>query len=89
MPLVGDSVTMTWLFFFMFTIVHLSANWIAVTGICFDKLNRQRMNIVIDEFLKSRQIKSPRQVQEMEKIFYFQTIAEVRSCTVTLQYTFD
>jgi len=72
MPLVGDSQVMTWVFFALFTVIHLGANYIAVRSIKMEKLNRQRANMVITKYLTTGTVPTPHEVAKEEKIFYFE-----------------
>lgn len=85
MPLIGDSQTLTWIFFVFFTIVHLISNYLAVSSVAMDKLNRQRANIVIAHYLRSgfSEVLSPSQVRRLESILYFETDTSIElGCSI-------
>lgn len=74
-PIIGDSQTLTWIFFAIFTFVHLLANYTAVSVVAIDKLNRQRADILIDHFLLSgmSEVMTPAEVSRFESILHFET----------------
>lgn len=74
-PIIGDSQTLTWIFFAIFTFIHLLANYTAVSVVAIDKLNRQRADILIDHFLNSgmSEVMTPAEVSRFESILHFET----------------
>lgn len=74
-PVIGESQKMTWIFFALFTFIHLFANYLAVSFVAIDKLNRQRADIVIAHHLRSgmTEVLSPTETSQFERILYFQT----------------
>jgi len=73
-----DTVFLTIIFFTFFTIIHLFSNYMAVTSLVMEKLNRQRGNLVIDWYLQTfdtirgiGHVLSPKNVCKREKIIYF------------------
>jgi hypothetical protein len=51
-PIITRSNTMIWAAYIFLTIMHLLANYKAVSGVILEKLNRQRADLVLDQFLK-------------------------------------
>ena len=43
---------MIWIAYVFLTIMHLLTNYKAVRGVILEKLNRQRADLVLDQFLK-------------------------------------
>lgn len=74
-PMIGDSQFLTWIFFAIFTFIHLFANYAAVSVVSIDKLNRQRANIVIDHYLRSgmSEAMTPSEASRFEAILHFET----------------
>lgn len=84
-PFIGDSQKLTWIFFSIFTLIHLWANYFAVSVVSIDKLNRQRANIVIDHYLRSGMslVMTPSTASKFESILYFETNRHIDlGCTV-------
>jgi hypothetical protein len=74
-PLIGDSLFRTWLFFGIFTFIHLFANYLAVSFVAIDKLNRQRADLVIGHYLRNgmSEVLNPVETSCFERILFFQT----------------
>jgi hypothetical protein len=51
-PIITRSNTMIWAAYIFLTIMHLLANYKAVSGVILEKLNRQRADLVLNQFLK-------------------------------------
>ena len=68
-PLIQGDMIATWGLFFLFTFLHLFANYNAVSSVEFDILNQQRAAILISSFLddKSRML-TPHEVALKERI---------------------
>jgi hypothetical protein len=84
-PIIGDSQRLTWSFFAFFTFIHLFANYLAVSFVAIDKLNRQRADLVIDHYLRSgmSEVMSPTETSQFERILYFQTNSDIElGCNV-------
>lgn len=84
-PIIGDSQRLTWIFFAIFTFIHLFANYLAVSFVAIDKLNRQRADLVIDHYLRSgmSEVLSPTETSQFERILYFQTNSQIElGCSV-------
>jgi hypothetical protein len=81
-PVVSGNYLAVWTLFFVFTFLHLYANYNAVSCVVFDTLNQQRASIVIRKFVENKrffdvvlfsEIRVPtrREVSKEEKIFVF------------------
>jgi hypothetical protein len=84
-PIIGDSQRLTWIFFAIFTFIHLFANYLAVSFVAIDKLNRQRADLVIDHYLRSgmSEVLSPDETAQFERILYFQMNSSIElGCSV-------
>ena len=57
-----------WSLFFVFTFLHIYANYRAVCCVVFDTFNAQRLQIVLNEYRKSKTVLSPDQVASRESI---------------------
>lgn len=55
--------------FFLFTVLHLFANYKAVRSVVMETLNEARLSIVLQEYLKDGQILSPLEANQREPVF--------------------
>lgn len=55
--------------FFLFTVLHLFANYKAVRSVVMETLNEARLSIILQEFLKDGQILSPLEANQREPVF--------------------
>ncbi|XP_041350243.1 RUS family member 1-like isoform X2 [Gigantopelta aegis] len=55
-PLVTGKPFVIWTLFIMFTMLHLFANYSAVTSVVMETLNQARLNIIVKRFLKASHI---------------------------------
>ncbi|XP_062840110.1 RUS family member 1 isoform X1 [Anolis carolinensis] len=58
-PLVADNLRLTYSLYGLFTILHLYANYRAVRAVCMETLNRARLCLVLQSFLKSGEVPGP------------------------------
>ncbi|XP_066498533.1 RUS1 family protein C16orf58 homolog isoform X3 [Hoplias malabaricus] len=68
-PLVTNNPMLTFLLFFLFTALHLFANYKAVRSVVMETLNEARLSILLHQFLHNRQILSPAQANQREPVF--------------------
>lgn len=54
--------------FILFTTLHLWANYCAVSALCMETLNKNRLHIVIDNYLRTGTILSPHYANAREPI---------------------
>lgn len=69
LPLVSGDKSMVWMLFFAMTILHLFANYKAVTSLVFNTLNKDRLLVILDGYFKTKRIKSPKEVNLTESPF--------------------
>ncbi|KAM7371910.1 hypothetical protein PAMP_009110 [Pampus punctatissimus] len=69
-PLVTDNPVLTLSLFFLFTALHLFANYKAVRSVVMETLNEARLAIVLQQYLSDRQILSPREANLEEPVFW-------------------
>lgn len=55
--------------FFLFTVLHLFANYKAVRSVVMETLNEARLSIVLQAYLKDGQILSPLEANQREPVF--------------------
>ncbi|KAM4698028.1 RUS family member 1 isoform 2-T2 [Rhinophrynus dorsalis] len=67
-PLVSNSLWVTYLLFFLLTSLHLYANYRAVRSIVMDTLNQSRLSIVLHHYLKDGQILAPAAANRREPL---------------------
>uniref|UniRef100_A0A671P626 RUS1 family protein C16orf58 homolog n=1 Tax=Sinocyclocheilus anshuiensis TaxID=1608454 RepID=A0A671P626_9TELE len=82
-PLVTDNPLLTFILFFLFTVLHLFANYKAVRSVVMETLNEARLSIVLHRYLLDGQLLSPVEANEKEPVFLSQSI----KCTVLLSLT--
>lgn len=68
-PLVTDNPVLTLSLFFLFTVLHLFANYKAVRSVVMETLNEARLCIVLQRYLRDRQILSPPEANQVEPVF--------------------
>ncbi|XP_053194485.1 RUS1 family protein C16orf58 homolog [Scomber japonicus] len=68
-PLVTDNPALTLSLFFLFTILHLFANYKAVRSVVMETLNEARLAIVLQQYLNDRRILSPQEANLREPVF--------------------
>ncbi|KAM7386971.1 hypothetical protein PAMA_009553 [Pampus argenteus] len=69
-PLVTDNPGLTLSLFFLFTVLHLFANYKAVRSVVMETLNEARLAIVLQQYLSDRRILSPREANLEEPVFW-------------------
>lgn len=67
-PLVTDNPPLTLSLFFLFTILHLFANYKAVRSVVMDTFNEARLSIVFQRYLRDKQILSPAEANRTEPV---------------------
>ncbi|XP_063285198.1 RUS family member 1 isoform X2 [Pelobates fuscus] len=67
-PLVSDSLWVTYLIFLLLTLLHLYANYRAVSSIVMETLNQSRLSIVLDYYLREGRILSPAEANPQEPL---------------------
>uniref|UniRef100_A0A3B3WGI6 RUS family member 1 n=1 Tax=Poecilia mexicana TaxID=48701 RepID=A0A3B3WGI6_9TELE len=68
-PLVTDNPVLTVSLFFLFTVLHLFANYKAVRSVVMETFNEARLSIVMQQYLKDRRILSPSEANQREPVF--------------------
>ncbi|XP_016092025.1 RUS family member 1 [Sinocyclocheilus grahami] len=68
-PLVTDNPLLTFILFFLFTALHLFANYKAVRSVVMETLNEARLSIVLHRYLLDGQLLSPVEANEKEPVF--------------------
>lgn len=72
-----------WAIFSAFTLLHVYANVRACRSVCLNTFNRQRVHIVVDQWIRNRTILTPEEVQEREQTVYFGG-SQVKGVTIVL-----
>ncbi|XP_055501315.1 LOW QUALITY PROTEIN: RUS1 family protein C16orf58 homolog [Leucoraja erinacea] len=67
-PLAADSTLLTYLLFFLFTSLHLYANVRAVRSVVMETVNRGRLRILLEDFLREGTVPSPPSVNSREPL---------------------
>ncbi|KAG9264030.1 hypothetical protein AMEX_G22209 [Astyanax mexicanus] len=67
--LVTDNPMLTFILFFLFTALHLFANYKAVRSVIMETLNEARLSIVLQQYLLDGQILSPAEANQREPVF--------------------
>lgn len=68
-PLVTDNPVLTLSLFFLFTILHLFANYKAVRSVVMETFNEARLSIVFQQYLSDSRILSPVEANRREPVF--------------------
>ncbi|KAG7238935.1 hypothetical protein INR49_030482 [Caranx melampygus] len=68
-PLVTNNPGLTLCLFFLFTILHLFANYKAVRSVVMETFNEARLSIVLQQYLSDKQILSPLEANQREPVF--------------------
>uniref|UniRef100_A0A3P8X625 RUS family member 1 n=1 Tax=Cynoglossus semilaevis TaxID=244447 RepID=A0A3P8X625_CYNSE len=68
-PLVTNNPMLTLLLFFLFTVLHLFANYKAVRSVIMETFNEARLSIVFQQYLEDKQILSPQEANLREPVF--------------------
>ncbi|MCJ8739018.1 hypothetical protein PDJAM_G00042300 [Pangasius djambal] len=68
-PLVTDNPVLTFILFFLFTALHLFANYKAVRSVVMETLNEARLAIILRRYLLDGQILSPAEANQREPVF--------------------
>jgi len=68
LPLVAENITLTWILFFCLTVFHLFANFKAVSSLCFETLNKDRLILLLQSYDKNKIVKSPKEINEKENV---------------------
>ncbi|XP_068750402.1 RUS family member 1-like [Montipora capricornis] len=69
-PMVSGNVGLTWTLFFIFTFLHLYANFRAVSSVIMETINIPRLHILVTEFLTSGLIMTPQEVSSREPVIF-------------------
>ncbi|XP_053298584.1 RUS1 family protein C16orf58 homolog [Pleuronectes platessa] len=78
-PLVTDNPILTLSLFFLFTILHLFANYKAVRSVVMETFNEARLSIVLQQYLKDRRVLSPLEANQREPVFFeFRKMVPIR-----------
>ncbi|KAM3864102.1 RUS family member 1 [Diretmus argenteus] len=68
-PLVTDNPVLTLSLFFLFTILHLFANYKAVRSVVMETFNEARFSIVLHQYMSDGRILSPLEANQREPVF--------------------
>ncbi|KAK0153743.1 RUS1 family protein C16orf58 [Merluccius polli] len=68
-PLVTDNPVLTLSLFFLFTMLHLFANYKAVRSVVMETFNEARLSIVLHQYLRNEQILGPADANRQEPVF--------------------
>ncbi|XP_024289418.2 RUS1 family protein C16orf58 homolog [Oncorhynchus tshawytscha] len=68
-PLVTDNPLLTFVLFFLFTILHLCANYKAVRSVVMETLNEARLAIVLHQYLRDGRVLGPLEANLKEPVF--------------------
>lgn len=69
-PLVTDNPILTLSLFFLFTILHLFANYKAVRSVVMETFNEARLSIVLQQYLIDKRILRPFEANKKEPVFF-------------------
>ncbi|XP_059204803.1 RUS1 family protein C16orf58 homolog [Centropristis striata] len=69
-PLVTDNPMLTISLFFLFTALHLFANYKAVRSVVMETFNEARLSTVLQQYLRDRRVLSPLEANQREPVFF-------------------
>ncbi|KAK3085163.1 hypothetical protein FSP39_025248 [Pinctada imbricata] len=69
-PIVTGNETLIWTLFFLFTILHLYANYSAVTCVVMETINQSRLHILVYNYLSSNHILPLEKVNYLEPVIW-------------------
>lgn len=72
-PLVAGRPILVWGLFVVFTMLHLLANHRAVSVVCMETLNKNRLHIVMTDYLSTGSVSTPTSVNAREPIIWAST----------------
>uniref|UniRef100_A0A7N8YE20 RUS family member 1 n=1 Tax=Mastacembelus armatus TaxID=205130 RepID=A0A7N8YE20_9TELE len=81
-PLVTDNPVLTLSIFFLFTALHLFANYKAVRSVVMETFNEARLSIVLQQYLRDKRILSPLEGNQREPVFLGKIIINVMCSSV-------
>uniref|UniRef100_A0AAQ5XML2 RUS family member 1 n=1 Tax=Amphiprion ocellaris TaxID=80972 RepID=A0AAQ5XML2_AMPOC len=67
-PLVTDNPVLTLSLFFLFTVLHLFANYKAVRSVVMETFNEARLSIVLQQYLRDERILNPLEANQREPV---------------------
>lgn len=62
--------SLTWTLFFIFTFLHLYANFRAVSSVIMETVSLPRLHLLVTEFLSSGHIMTPQEVGSREPVIF-------------------
>jgi len=68
LPAVSGKMMLVWLLFIVFTGIHLFANYKAVTSLQFESLNRQRLLLCLQDYMRRGAVDSVKDVNYRESV---------------------
>lgn len=60
---------LTFILFFLFTVLHLFANYKAVRSVVMETLNEARLSIILQQYLRDGRVLSPAEANQREPVF--------------------
>lgn len=68
---------LVWLMFVVFTALHLWANYCAVTVLCMETLNKNRIHIVMKHYYKTGVLLTPEEANALEPVIRSNTMKQL------------
>jgi len=71
LPHVSENLALTWILFLGLTILHLYANFKAVSSLCFETLNKDRLLLAVQsyELNQAKRVECPKFINQKENVF--------------------
>uniref|UniRef100_F1L6T6 Protein root UVB sensitive/RUS domain-containing protein n=1 Tax=Ascaris suum TaxID=6253 RepID=F1L6T6_ASCSU len=70
LPLISGRTVLIWMFYILFTGVHLFANYAAVTALHFETLNQKLLRIITNHFVETGDVFSVKVANELEPLLF-------------------
>ena len=67
-PLVSDNQLLVWVLFFVFTALHLLANYRAVCFVVMETYNLPRLQLSVQHFLQTHHVLNPKQIAKLDPV---------------------
>jgi len=67
-PLVANNQILVWILFFLFTFLHLYANYCAVSAVVLDTVNKPRFYILMKHYFQTKSILTPDEVSKLDPV---------------------
>ncbi|KAJ7333839.1 hypothetical protein OS493_015931 [Desmophyllum pertusum] len=86
-PMVSGNLLLTWSLFFVFTFLHIYANFRAVSSVVMETVSLNRLHLLVTEFLSAGRIMTPEEVGSREPVVFGHTTGECLRIHLGTEFT--